>query len=137
MVQAGVVIPHWQAQLAKRYPAVAVGCGLGVVALVVWSAWPPLGWAFVALVAWAAFAPWLFYASSHVALRTGALAAWYRLLAPTALLGGVAVLAWQVATRDAYEFPLAVVAVPLAQLIVVLPFVLNTSTDTTIRGKAG
>ena len=136
MAQAGLLIAHWQAQVAKHCPALAVGSGLAAVALVGWNAWPPSGWAFVALIAWAAFPAWLFHASSRVALRESAIGVLFSVLAPSALLGGIVLLAWHTLTRGRFEFPLAVVAVPLGQLAIALPFVLNTSTDTKLKASA-
>ena len=101
--------------------------------LVAWNAWPPLGWAFVALVAWAAFPPWLFLMPRHIAWCPSTLGICFSLLVPVALLGGMAILLWHTLARDAHEFPPAVVAVPLAQLAVVLPFALNASTDTQLK----
>lgn len=136
MAQAGVLIAHWQAQVAKHCAALALGSGLGAVALVTWNAWPPLGWAFAALIAWVAFPAWLFLRSRHIASHPGALGACFNLLAPGALLGGVAILFWHTLMGNAHEFPLAVITVPLAQLAVALPFVLNASTDTKLKASA-
>ena len=92
----------------------------------------------MALIAWAAFPAWLFHASSRIALRESAIGVFFSVLAPSALVGGVALLAWHTLTRGRFEFPLALVAVPLGQLAIALPFVLNTSTDTKLRaGAAG
>ena len=133
MAQAGLLIAHWQAQVAKHCPALAAGSGLVAVALVTWNAWPPSSWAFLALIAWAAFPAWLFHASSRIALRESAIGVLFSVLAPSALVGGVVLLAWHTLTRGRFEFPVAVVAMPLGQLAIALPFVLNTSTDTKLR----
>ena len=137
MVQAGLLIPRWRTRLAGgQGNALALAAGLVAVALVAWNTWPPLGWAFAALVAWAAFPAWLFHASMRVAAREGVLAAAFSVLAPVALVGGVLILAWQTATRGTHEVPLAIITVPLGQLAIALPFVLNTSTDTKLRKGA-
>ena len=68
-------------------------------------------------------------------MRESAIGVLFSVLAPGALLGGVALLAWHTLTRGRFEFPLAVVAVPLGQLAIALPFVLNTSTDTKLKAR--
>ena len=63
--------------------------------------------------------------------------AWFSILAPGALLGGFAALAWRALAGTRHEFPLAVLAVPLLQLAVALPFALNASTDGKTDASAG
>lgn len=69
-------------------------------------------------------------------MRESAIGVLFSVLAPSALVGGVVLLAWHTLTRGRFEVPVAVVAMPLGQLAIALPFVLNTSTDTKLKAKA-
>ena len=110
----------------------SAGAGLALLAA---RTWPFDSWSILALALWIAFPAWLFHATAPSAAPRPALGKAFAVLAPLALVGGVAALGLAVWLERDAPLPLAFIAVPAVQLAVVMPFLLFTGTDK--RGAQG
>ena len=118
----------------RRVGSVAVtalaGCtGLGNLVLLAVESWPFNSWAIGVFALWIALPAWLFHMTARVADRGDVLALPYMVIAPLALIGGLVSVAHGVWARGGDALPMAFIGAPLAQLAVVMPFLLMTGTD--------
>ena len=109
--------------------ALALCTGLGNLVLLAVESWPFTNWATGVFALWIALPAWLFHMTARVADRGDVLALPYMVIAPLALIGGLVSVAHGVWARGGDALPMAFIGAPLAQLAVVMPFLLMTGTD--------
>ena len=109
--------------------ALALCTGLTNLVLLAVESWPFTSWAIGVFALWIALPAWLFHMTARVADRGDVLALPYMVIAPLALIGGLVSVAHGVWARGGDALAMAFIGAPLAQLAVVVPFLLMTGTD--------